>query len=165
MTPSNHSLHFTQYIDDYNLIQQGSPATDNGNHWKHWKCNKTACHLHYICMIQQRNSYTVMWQRPSWYHSHTGKIPFPCPAWCLAQIHNAEAKINGHHFADNIFELIFLNGKVRILIEMSLKFVPKVPINNILALVQKMAWCWPGDKPLSETMVVGLLMHICITQP
>ena len=26
-----------------------------------------------------------------------------------------------------------------------------------------MAWHWPGDKPLSEPMMVGLLKHICIT--
>ena len=30
--------------------------------------------------------------------------------------------------------------------------VPKQPINNTPALVQKMAWCRPGDKPLSEPM-------------
>ena len=28
-----------------------------------------------------------------------------------------------------------------------------------------MAWCWPGNKPLSEPMVVSLLMHICFPQP
>ena len=39
---------------------------------------------------------------------------------------------------------------------MSLKFVPKGPINNIPALVQIMAWCWPGDKPLSEPMMVKI---------
>ena len=27
-------------------------------------------------------------------------------------------------------------------------------------LVQIMAWCWTGDKPLSEPMLVSLLMHI-----
>ena len=27
------------------------------------------------------------------------------------------------------------------------------PINNIPALVQIMAWCRPGDKPLSEPMM------------
>ena len=26
-----------------------------------------------------------------------------------------------------------------------------------------MAWCQPGDKPLSEPMMVSLLMHICDT--
>ena len=26
-------------------------------------------------------------------------------------------------------------------------------INNIPSLVQIMAWCWSGDKPLSESMM------------
>ena len=55
--------------------------------------------------------------------------------------------------ADNIFKCIFLNENVRILLEISLKFVPRVPINNIPALVQIMAWRRPGDKPLSESMM------------
>ena len=32
-------------------------------------------------------------------------------------------------------------------------------------LVQIMAWRRPGDKPLSEPMVVSLLTHVCIIQP
>ena len=31
--------------------------------------------------------------------------------------------------------------------------IPKGPINNIPALVQVMAWCRPGDKPLSGPML------------
>ena len=54
---------------------------------------------------------------------------------------------------------------VLISIKISLKFIPKGPINNILALVQIMAWCRPGDEPLSEPMMVTLLTHICITRP
>ena len=46
----------------------------------------------------------------------------------------------------------------------ALKFVPKGPINNIPALVQIMAWRLPGDKPLSEPMMVSLLTHICVTR-
>ena len=34
-----------------------------------------------------------------------------------------------------------------------------------LALVQIMAWCRSGDKPLSEPMLVTLLTHICVTRP
>ena len=45
------------------------------------------------------------------------------------------------------------------------EFVPKGPINNIPALVQIMAWHLPGNKPLSEPMMVSLLMHIFVTQP
>ena len=72
---------------------------------------------------------------------------------------------NGRHFADDIFKCIFLNENVSIAIEISLKFVPKGPINNIPALVQIMAWRRPGEKPLSEPMMVSLPTHICITRP
>ena len=60
---------------------------------------------------------------------------------------------NGRHFPDDIFKWIFLNENVWILIKIALKFVPKVPINNIPALVQIMAWRQTGDKPLSEPMM------------
>ena len=52
-----------------------------------------------------------------------------------------------------------------IYIRISLKFVPKGPMNNISTLVQIMAWRLPGDKPLSEPMMVSLLTHICVTRP
>ena len=72
---------------------------------------------------------------------------------------------NERHFADGIFRCIFLNENVWISINISLKFVLKGPINNIPALVQIMAWRRPGDKPLSEPMMVSLLKHICVTRP
>ena len=40
-----------------------------------------------------------------------------------------------------------------------------VRIINILVLVQIMAWCRPGDKPLSDAMMFSLLTRICVTQP
>ena len=72
---------------------------------------------------------------------------------------------NGRHFADEVFKRIFLNENVWISLKISLKFVPKVPINNIPAFVQIMAWRRPGDKPLSEPMMVRLPTHICVTRP
>ena len=63
---------------------------------------------------------------------------------------------NGRRFADDTFKRIFLNKNVRISIKISLKFVPKGPINNNPALVQIMAWHRSGDKPLSEPMMVSL---------
>ena len=45
------------------------------------------------------------------------------------------------------------------------KFVPKGSIDNISALVQILAWRRPGNKPMSEPMLVNLLMHICVTRP
>ena len=72
---------------------------------------------------------------------------------------------NGRHFADDTFKRNFLNENERIFIKISLKFIRKGPVNNIPALVQLMAWRRPGDKPLSEPMVICLLTHICITRP
>ena len=69
---------------------------------------------------------------------------------------------NGRHCADDPFKRIFLNESVRILIQISVKFVPKRPINNILALIQIMAGCRPDDKPLSQPLMVRLPMHIYI---
>ena len=72
---------------------------------------------------------------------------------------------NGRRFADDTFKRIFLNENVRISIKISLKFVPKGPINKNPALVQIMAWRRSGDKPLSEPMLVSLPTHICVTRP
>ena len=71
---------------------------------------------------------------------------------------------NGCHFAADTFKRIFLKENVRIAIKISLKFVPKSPIDNIPALFQIMAWRQPGNKPLSEAMMVSLLTHICIAR-
>ena len=48
----------------------------------------------------------------------------------------------------------FVNDDVLIAINISLTFVPKIPVNNNSALVRIMAWHRSGDKPLSEPMIV-----------
>ena len=58
-------------------------------------------------------------------------------------------------FADGSFKCIFLNENILISMKTSLKFVPKGLINNIKALAKIMAWRWPGDKPLSGSMMLG----------
>ena len=86
----------------------------------------------------------------------------------LADIHlvnTMRPRQNGRLFADDTFKRIFLNESFRISIKTSLKFVPKGLIINIPALVLIMAWCRPGDKPLSEPMMVRSLTHICVTRP
>ena len=80
-------------------------------------------------------------------------------------INTLRPRQNGRQFADDTFKHIFLNENVRIAIKISLKFVPQGAINNIPVLVQIMAWRRPGDKPLSEPMMVSLPTHICVTQP
>ena len=65
---------------------------------------------------------------------------------------------NCRHFAEDIFKCVFLNENLLILIDISLKFVPKGWINNIPVLVQ--ICHLDGTKPLSEPMIVRLLMYI-----
>ena len=76
-----------------------------------------------------------------------------------------EAETGWPPFRRRHFNRIYWNDNVRISIKISLKFVPKGPINNNPSLVQIMAWRRSGDKPLSEPMMVSLLTHICVTQP
>ena len=93
---------------------------------------------------------------------------FETPEWSLWRHRNVNSlrpRQNGRHFADDIFKCIFVDENVRIPIKISIKFVPKGPINNIPALFQIMAWRRPGDKPLSEPMMLSLTTHICVTRP
>ena len=80
-------------------------------------------------------------------------------------VNSLRPRLNRRPFADDIFKSIFLNENEWISPRISLKFVPKVQINNIPAWVQIMAWRRSGGKPLSEPMMVSLLMHICVTRP
>ena len=52
------------------------------------------------------------------------------PLWIVTKMEK-----NGRHFADDIFWCIFVNEEFCILIQISLKFVPKGPIDNNPALL------------------------------
>ena len=60
---------------------------------------------------------------------------FVCLSTSVAPFNTLRPRQNGLRFADDILKCIFLNENVRILIKISLKFVPKGPINNIPSLV------------------------------
>ena len=132
------------------------------------------CHQLSLCHLAETwNIYsTFLLFKTSW-------CIYACMSWsssvyivvCCWECHNEllfntlRPRQNGCHFAGDIFKCIFLNENVWIPIKISPKFVPKGPINNIPTLVQIMAWRRPGDKPLSEPMMVSLLRHICVTRP
>ena len=80
-------------------------------------------------------------------------------------VNSLRPRQNGRHFTNAIFKCIFVNENDWIPIKISLKFVPKGPINNIQTMVLIMAWRCPGDKPLSEPMMDKILTHICVTRP
>ena len=111
-----------------------------------WECNE--CEDSWSNMLWTNDQYITHWGRDKF----GDNLAIPT---CIT----ARASI-----ADDIFKRVFWNESMWISIGISLKFVPQVRINNIPALAQIMAWRRPGDKPLSESMMVSLLTHICITR-
>ena len=101
----------------------------------------------------------------SWNRSYSCYHPETLDIYHDGLFNTLRPRQNSRHFADDTFKHIFLNENVRISIKISLKFVLEGPMNNIPALVQIMAWRRPGDKPLSEPMMVSSLTHICVTRP
>ena len=80
-------------------------------------------------------------------------------------VNTLRSKQNGRHLSGDIIKCIFLIENVWTSVDISLKFVPKGPISSVPALVQIMAWRCPGDKSLTEPMVVSLVTHICVSRP
>ena len=111
----------------------------------------------------------TQWDVHAWpYMNVNGKLSWGsywCNRFTSPYLNTLRPRQNGRHFLDDTIKRIFLNENIRISIEISLKFVPKGPINEIPALVQIMAWRRPGDKPLSELMMVNLPKHICVSRP
>ena len=86
---------------------------------------------------------------------------------CIKQlnlfINTFRPRQDGRHFPDDIFNYIFLNENAWISIKISLKFVPKGPVNNIPSSVQIMA-------PIKRQAIIwtndGLVYwHIYVTWP
>ena len=63
-----------------------------------------------------------------------------------AHINTLRPRQNGRHFPDDILKCMFLDENLWISLRIPLKFLPKVRIDNTLALVQIMAWRRPGDN-------------------
>ena len=62
-------------------------------------------------------------------------VPDEAVAASPVTLNTLRTRQNGRHFPDDIFKRIFSNENAWISLKISLKFVPKVPINNIPALV------------------------------
>ena len=79
-------------------------------------------------------------------------------------INTVRPRQNGRHFTGDILKCIFLNEDVWFPIKIKLNLVPQNTLINIPSLLQIMVWRRPGDKPLSEPVMVSLLTHICVTR-
>ena len=95
------------------------------------------------------------------YRLFTIVTEIPYASWSFFNL--SPPRQNGQNFADDIFRCIIVNERFCISNEISLKFVPRGPIDNNSAFVQIMVWRRIGEKPLSEPMLARLT-HICGTR-
>ena len=112
--------------------------------------------------IAEQHQFTV----PCIMHNKTQIITHLWPLMSIwGCINSLRPRQNRRLFPDDTFKCFFVNENVWITLNISLTFVPKVRINNILALVQIMAWSQSGDELLSKPITVSLPTHICVTRP
>ena len=147
------------------------------NHWVNWSFNQVffVTDVRTLEAVPKVPDDAMAWKHfPHYWPFVKGSA---CDRWIppykgsvMRSFNTLRPRQNGRHFPDDIFKCIFLNENVWISIKISLNFVPKDPINNISALVQIMAWRRPGDKPLSEPMMVQWpqwvndLFYVCLNK-
>ena len=169
-----------EHTTDFKLTRDTPHLTLTGKLWgvccqnlrENWSSyNGSALYFEYL------SSTLMPWYWP--YHPHLLAITLMIEllqfelVLIMRWLNTLMARQHGRCFTD-IFKCIILNENEWILIKMSMKFVPKGPINNIAALIQVMAWCWSGNKPLSQPMVIRLPLnelthlplvpHICVSE-
>ena len=130
----------------------GGPGSHLADAWtdNHSMSEAVYCGLQ-TCLdnITTRNMAWIWWLS-KWARSSWSAI-WNDVAW---SVNTLRLRQNGRLFPDDIFKYIFLNENLSIMTKISLKFVPEGWFNKIAALVQIIAWHQPGDKPLSEPMMV-----------
>ena len=100
----------------------------------------------------------------SWWLSNLGR----CIVWgkleCDAKQENrwtrcihSETNKSGWYFTDSLLKMFFLSENCCILITISLQCVNRSPHDNRLTLIQVMAWCCTGTKPLPDPMLIQII--------
>ena len=113
-----------------------------------------------------------LWRSDAIWGHRTGSTLAQVMAWCLMapshylnqcwciisrvlhhSLNSSPPRQNRRQFGRRLSKMHFLEWKFCILIKISLKSVSKGPIDNNPTLVQIVAWCQIGDKPLSEPIL------------
>ena len=105
--------------------------------------------LNFLCVLAVLR-HTTLWQ-----------LLYPL----LSHLNSLRPRRNEQHFADDIFNCLFLNENVWIPIKISLKIVPMGPIDNIPSLVQIMAWRRRSasvSESLHTDVDIAIYTYICM---
>ena len=159
------------------LAQRASNAENASNLWGHHGhaaigVEGTHAYLEYVGNAGggyvDKESDVLFWAII--FHLATNEFPHDSAVWWILAtshisitVNTLKPRQNGRHFPDDIFLCIFLNENVWISPGVSLKFVAKIRINNIPALVRLMVWHRLSGESLSEPMIVKSLTHVYVT--
>ena len=142
---SGHHVNFCVRKKSAITFGEGCIAARGASLWKHWRDVKKI-------QVAKFQSDTLISTRDLFFREMLRSN--------VSWLNSLRPRLNRRPFKDDIFKCISLKENEWISPRISLKFVPKVRINNIPALVQIMAWRPSGDKPLSAPMMVSLPTHM-----
>ena len=138
-------LHYCPFVRGILLWLVYSFTKGGSVKWKHFHV-MVSCLLKITCISI---SYACPYSFHCEYMHRNYLIP---PACFLFYQHIGTAK-KWPPSAGDILKCSFINAKDTISIPISLKFVPKDPVNNKLAFVPIMAWRRAGDQPLHQPIM------------
>ena len=107
-----------------------------------------------VCAVSQCSSKLITDKlcRQQYTQTRLRQTALPIAIGDIGKINTLWSRHNGRHFPYDIVKWIFLNGNLGISMKISLKFVPKGPINNIhigldngLAPTRRQAVIWMND--------------------
>ena len=148
-------------LTHFNLDQIGGiPVNNNLHFWTGKIINLAGFFKDTLCLLMTSSQVRIMarcrldkWSSKTmmghFFDSHTPTEP--------RRVDTLRRRQNGGHFADDTFKCIFLNENIWISNKISMKYVPMGVTDNMLALVQIMAWRRPGAKLLSEPMLTQFI--------
>ena len=131
-----------------------------------WNLNKNA--TRHLADDQSKLVQVMTWFRQAISHYLNQYWPSSLSPYGLTRgrgVNTLRRRQNGRHFPDGIFKCMFLIKMYEFRLRFHWSLFLIIPIISIPTLVQIMAWCRSGDKPLSEPVMVSLLTHICVTRP
>ena len=161
---TNNAVQSSAVITLSNVVRwiiTGTEAEYQSGCWMH-KINQSGCWMHkrhpIACPLVSFVNIWEIWPRDNSTALYKG-MKRKCT--CIFNVSSNQSSSLTHWGQDKIDAILqttFSNAiswmkMFEFRLQISLKFVPKGPINNIPALVQVMAWHRTGDKPLSELMM------------
>ena len=140
----------------------------NFHHWLHWKLSKWQLPVQPVIKISSKWRHFRFSEGPKSIDPTMTKLTSPhLNKWGQMNAFWVVVYLS-HWDRDNlttISQTIFSNAFCWMIIQISLKFIPKGPIDNMPALIQILAWRRMATSHYLNQWWPSLLTHVCVTRP